>query len=309
MEETELAAVAVGVIEEKKMKFQIAYERSINVLASSLAMLAQRLPFLKNLTPIFGGAGSVNFAAPLTVTFVGTHALSGQSITIVPVNGATDTATVTAGDQFVWAFKASNHNLATASGEIDGIEQLPAGLSFGGPQSGIMFLAGIPTEPGEYAITIKGYRQVNRFAGTTAPYLLTLTVESGEDPLTPFQEFVATFWSGDDLSDPLLVDPLADPDQDGIRNVMEFVLDLDPTKVDEMPGTFGVDPENPEKMRYEVPLNIAAGAIAVGFEEGANLETDWQDVPSENITRTESSIVLSVPIDGKKFYRLKVVME
>ncbi|MFT6498101.1 MAG: hypothetical protein ACJAT6_000225 [Akkermansiaceae bacterium] len=291
------------------MKLRIAYERSVNVLVSSLAMVAQRLPFLKNLTPIFGGAAGVNFAAPLTVTFVGTHSLSGQSVMIVPVNGGTTTATVTAGDQFVWSFKASPHTLAAASGEIDGVEELPEGLAFFGPQSGVMSLGGVPTEPGEYAIVLKGYRRVDRIAGTTDPYLFTLTVAPGEDPPTPYEEFVATFWSGENLNDPLLVNATADPDADGIQNVMEFVLDLDPTKPDVMPGAFGIDPEDPQKMRYEVPLNIAAGAVAVGFEEGLNLETGWAEVLSENVTRTETSIVLSVPLAGEKFYRLKVVME
>ena len=301
----ESVAVDVGAINEI-MKLRIAYERTVNVLASSLAMVAQRLPFLKNLTPVFGGPGGGNFAAPLTVTFVGTHALSGETITIVPVNGATETATVTEGDQFVWAFKASRHRLAAASGEIDGVEQLPEGLSFGGPSSGVMFLAGIPTEAGEYAITLKGYRQTNRLAGTTAPYVLTLTVEQGDDPATPYEKFVATFWSGEDLNDPLLVAATSDPDADGIHNVLEFLLDLDPTKPESMPGVFGIDPEDPQKIRYEFPLNATATDVSVRFQQSSVLESDWEDVPEADVTRTASALMLSAPLDGKKFYRLRV---
>lgn len=271
-------------------------------------MVAQRLPFLKNLSPVFGGAGSANFAAPLTVTFVGTHSLSGQSITIVPVDGATETATVTAGDQFVWTFRTSRYSLAAASGEIDGVEQLPAGLSFGGPQSGVMFIAGVPTEPGEYAITIKGYRRVNRTSGTTAPYLVTLTVEPGEDPPTPYEEFVATFWTGDDLNDPLLVDAIADPDGDGIQNLLEFVLDLDPTKPESLPGTLRIDPEDPLKIRYEFPLNAAASGVTVRLQESTNLANDWEDVPEAEYTREPEALVLVAPLEDEKFYRLKVVL-
>ena len=36
------------------MNYRIAYDRAVNVTASGLAMVAQRLPLVKNLTPIFG---------------------------------------------------------------------------------------------------------------------------------------------------------------------------------------------------------------------------------------------------------------
>ena len=52
------------------MNYRIAYERAVNVTASGLAMVAQRLPLIKNLTPIFGATGGSHFAAPLAVTFV-----------------------------------------------------------------------------------------------------------------------------------------------------------------------------------------------------------------------------------------------
>lgn len=308
-EVTESVVVVVAVI--NFMKYRIAYERTVNVLASSLAMVAQRLPFLKSLTPIFGATGGVNLAAPLTVTFVGTHALSGQSVTIVPQDGASETATVTVGDQFSWRFVVSQYVLRAASANTDGVlETLPEGLSFFGPDngSGTIFLAGIPTVPGEYEITIFGYRFENRTRGTTAPYLLTLTVDPGVEE-DPFAFFLTEFWAGSDLDDPALVAPTADPDGDGITNEMEFVLDLDPTKPETMPGTFGIDPDDATKMRYAIPLNVAAGAVAVSFEEGSDLQADWQDVASENVTRTDAAIVLSIPIVGKKFYRLKVMLE
>ena len=184
------------------------------------------------------------------------------------------------------------------------VEPLPAGLTLSGPQSGIFFISGIPTEAGEYVITMEGYRRTSRLSGTTVPYVLTLTVEPGA---SPFDEFLATFWSGDDLSHPELVAPTADPDGDGIDNALEFVLDLDPTKPDAMPGTMGLDPNDATMLRYEIPLNTLAGAASVSFQESADLDGDFGDVAAEDFTRTDEAIVLSVPLTTKKFYRLKVI--
>lgn len=289
------------------MNYRIAYERTVNITASGLAMVAQRLPFLKNLTPFLGTTGGINFVAPVTVSFLGTHALSGQSITIVPLNGATDTATVGVGEQFVWSFNVSRHTLRDASADTnDTPETLPEGLDFFGPQSGVMTVGGTPTVPGEYEIVLLAYRRTSRLGGTTAPYTLTLTVEGGA---SPFDEFMSEFFTEGEFSDPLLVGPLSDPDADGIQNQMEFLLNLDPTKPDSMPGTVGVDPEDPSMWRYEIPVNALAGSVSAKFEESTNLGTDWSDVPTENVERTEQAITLRVPLTDKKFYRLKAGLE
>lgn len=289
------------------MNYRIAYERAVNVTASSLAMVAQRLPFLKNLSPFLGATGGVKFAAPVTVSFLGTHALSGQSVMIVPLNGATETATIGVGEQFVWSFNVSRYILRDASANTNGVvESLPPGLDFFGPQSGVMTVAGTPTEPGEYEITLFAYRFTSRNAGTTAPYTLTLTVEGSA---SPFEEFLAGFYSGDDLLDPLIVGPNADPDADGIDNAMEFVLDLNPSFPDSMPGMIGVDPSDPQMLRYEIPVNALASETTIGFEESTNLEGEWQAVLAEFVERTNERIVLTVPLAARKFYRLKVIVE
>ena len=289
------------------MNYRIAYERAVNVTVSSLAMVAQRLPFLKNLTPFLGTTGGINFAAPVTMSFLGTHALSGQSITIVPLNGATDTETVGAGEQFIWSFNVSSYQLRDASAITNGVpETLPEGLDFFGPQSGVMTIAGTPTKPGEYEIVLFAYRFMSRQAGTTAPYTLTLTVEGSA---SPFEEFLAGFYSGDDLLNPLIVGPSADPDADGIDNAMEFVLDLDPSSPDSMPGMIGVDPNDPQMLRYEIPVNALASETTIGFEESTSLEGEWQAVPAEFVERTDERIALTTPLAGRKFYRLKVIVE
>lgn len=291
------------------MKYRIAYERSLNVVASSLAMVAQRLPFLKNLSPIFGARGGVNLAAPLAVTYAGTHALSGQSLTLVPVNGSTNSATATVGEGFLWTFKLSDDRYIIKAFDTQtsgAAETLPGDLEFTGPQSRIYFFSGFPTTPGVYEISIVAYRFANKVGDKTAPFELTLTVEPDA---SPYDEFIGTFWSGGDLSNPELVAPAADPDGDGIENALEFVLDLDPTKADAMPGTIGVDPNDATMLRYEIPLNALAGATSVVFEESPDLQGAWDEVPTGDFTRTDELIVLGVPLTGKKFYRLKVTLE
>lgn len=286
-------------------------QRALNVVSGTVAMTAQRLPFLKNFTPLIGAGSGVPFAAPLTVTFVGTHALSGQSVTIDPLAGATDNETVTAGEQFQWAFKSSRYFMRDASTDTDGVvETLPEGLSLFGPQQGgIFFIAGTPTIPGTYEIVVTGYRFTTRNAGTTAPYTLTLTVEGETNPPTAYEEFVATFWQGDDLADQAIVRPTADPDADGIENQLEFVLDLDPTRPDALPGTFGPDPGNPDQVRYEIPLNALASAASVTFEETENPAATWNEVASARVERTDELIVLTAPRISRRFYRLRARLD
>tara|TARA_R110002167_G_C12671364_1_gene650748 strand:- start:2157 stop:2339 length:183 start_codon:yes stop_codon:yes gene_type:complete len=45
---------------------------------------------------------------------------------------------------------------------------------------------------------------------------------------------IANFWSGEDLEDPAIVGPNADPDGDGIENVLEFVCKRH--KIGHLPG-------------------------------------------------------------------------
>ena len=110
------------------MNYRNAYERVVNVTASRLDMVAQRLPLIKNLTPIFGATGGSLLAAPLAVTFVGTHALSGQSIMLQQTNTSepTDVVEIEVGEAFQWEFKATRYNILSFSIIDDnGNEQLP----------------------------------------------------------------------------------------------------------------------------------------------------------------------------------------
>ena len=312
MEETESVAVAADVTKPSNflMNFNLAYERSVNVLASSLAMVAQRVPFLKNFSPFLGSAGSVNFAAPLSISFVGVQSLSGQSVTIVPVNGSPNPAEASVGEPFQWAFKTSEHNPLSVKIEVqtpDGfVEGSPAGLGISN-RALIWFLEGFPEVPGNHTLRLTAYRGINFSRESTVPYILTLNIAG---TATPFEEFVSTFWSGDDLDDTAIAGPNADPDRDGIENVLEFVLGLDPTLREPMPGTFGPDPGDGSMLRYEIPLNEFAADATVIFEESTTGNADdWVSVAGEQATRTNTEIILATPRGpGKKLYRLRVTL-
>jgi hypothetical protein len=291
------------------MRVEIISQRFLNVVSGTLAMTAQRLPFLKNLTPLFGAGSGVPFAAPLTVTFVGTHALSGQSISIVPLVGATDTAAAEVGEEFQWAFRSSEYEMLSVRVETNGQPGTPDGLEVAPFQSGIYFLFGIPTTPGSYTLTLTGYRGRDFSRAQTAAYTLNLTVEGSPEPISPFEEFAASFWQGDDLEDPAIAGPTADPDSDGLENQLEFVLDLDPTRPDAFPGTFGTDPENPEQIRYEIPLNALASAANVTFEETGNPASKWSEVAPVHVERTDDFIVLTAPRADRRFYRLRARLD
>ncbi len=273
-------------------------------------MVVQRLPLIKNLTPIFGATGGGNFAAPLAVTFVGTHALSGQSIMLQQTNTSepTDVVEIEVGEAFQWEFKATRYNILSFSIIDDnGIEQLPPGVVSIGPQSGIGTIGGIPEEAGTFTYTITGYRGDNQRSSQTVPFSLTLIVE---DPTgSPFKIFMSDYFTAEELANPAITGPTADPDLDGIDNAMEFVLDLSPATPDGMPGMIGVDPNDPQMLRYEIPLNALSTEAVVGFEESTSLEGDWQPSIGEFVERTDTMIVLTAPLAGKKFYRLKVIIE
>ena len=292
------------------MNYRIAYDRAVNVTASGLAMVAQRLPLVKNLTPIFGGTGGSHFAAPLAVTFVGTHALSGQSIMLQQTNTSepTDVIEVEIGEAFQWEFKATRYNISSFGIVNDnGTDQLPAGVVAIGPQSGIGTIGGIPEEPGTFTLTITGFRGNNQRSSQTLPLDLTLIVKDSVG--SPFKIFMSDHFTAEELANPAITGATADPDLDGIDNAMEFVLDLNPSAFDAMPGTIGVDSNNPQMLRYEIPLNGLATAATVGFEESASLEGKWQPTLGEFVERTDTMIVLTAPLAGKKFYRLKVTLE
>lgn len=285
------------------MTSKIFAQRVCHVLASGLSMSAQRLPFLKHLAPLMGTSSSFQFAAPLVVTIVGVDSVSGASPYVSTTGGSTNPTTINAGENLVWLFRTVNETAKSY-----GVTGLPAGLSytFGSPVSSI---SGTPTEGGTHSIKIVGWEEKNLKGKKTPTYTFNLTVNV---PASPLQTWTALFWSGSDLTDPQISGPTADPDGDGIENLMEFVLNLDPSSRDSFPGTIGIDPADSTMMAYTLPFNPDGGEM-VKFQESASLKANaWTDIDpatsDAEIVTTAESITLKVPLAGGARKHLRMVV-
>lgn len=278
----------------------------MHALTSSLAMFAQRLPFIKNICPLLGSPLSLKVTTPMAVSFVSTHSLSGQTIVIEPEDDTfTNPAEAQLNEEFSWSFTTNRYNMRDVS-----FEGLPEGLSIEigtGIDFGFSKIVGIPTESGVFDVTLVAWRFANLGGQSTAPYSLTINVAG---PADPFAEWREENWNGAELDDLAISGPNADPDDDGLENLLEFVLDLDPKEGSQMPGEFVVDPDDDSMFRYEIPLRADAEELNIGFQENSTLDpAQWADVSEAGIIRTESKIVLSIPrAPGRKFYRLRIAL-
>ena len=76
-----------------------------------------------------------------------------------------------------------------------------------------------------------------------------------------------------------------------------------------MPGEIGPDPQNPDQIRYEIPLNALANEVNVTFEETTNPAEGWDPVDLAAIQRTEGLIVLTAPKADKRLFRIRVSLD
>jgi hypothetical protein len=287
------------------MNLRIQAQRATHLLSSSLAVVAQRLPFIKHFAPLLSSPTSLRLATPLTITFAGTDTLTGQTTIVAPLNGFDSPTETTIGEEFLWAFNTQGeHNAKSFK-----VQGLPPGVTYsfglpGAPRQGGV-LEGSLSVPGTFQVTIVGYRDPNFGRDNTPTYTLTINATQSE---TPFESFQKTFWMGDDLANEAISGPNADPDGDDIPNLLEFTLDLNPTDPQSIPGTFGDDPDDEAELLWEIPY---FGTGNITFQESTSLDGDnWTDVAEGQIEVLPNSIQLRASkIDAtKKFFRLKATL-
>lgn len=284
------------------MNHRILAQRTLHLLASGLSVVAQRLPFLKHLTPLLSAAPSGQFAAPLVITFIGIDTLSGASPTVSTTGGSRNPATANVGETFAWLFRTNGETAKSYS-----ISTLPPGLiyTFGKPASSI---TGTPTTGGEFNIQIVGWEDKNKRGKKTATYTFTLAVN---EPATPLETWTESFWNGSDLFNPDVSGPNADSDKDGIANLLEFVFNLNPTQKESIPGSFKTDPENETMLTYILPFNPDAAEM-IKFQESSTLKAnEWTDIDPDNsdaeITRSATSISLKIPKTSAQMKMIRVI--
>ena len=108
-------------------------------------------------------------------------------------------------------------------------------------------------------------------------------------------------------------DPSADPDRDGLTNLMEFAFGGDPTDAGTSPlvGSF-TDNENGSYLTLTVPRNPdSIGRVEVIVEFSSDLDGgDWSAVGAVVLTETTESLVVrdSVAVDesNRRFARARV---
>jgi len=241
-----------------------------------------------------------------------------QTVTLTAISGnlsATATATVTdneaslngvtpgspnGGDNSIWVTQLRSGTLnQPALFRLGAGSQTPAGLSIDA-QTGI--LSGTPAIAGNFTITIERYNSLGETA--TQSFQLSVTASS----TTNFSDWVATFPSltGNNSA------PTADPDTDGLPNLLEYFMGLNATATD-------YTPQRAVVIGSDLTLDYRRSKALVGTSG----QVEWTSTLTTNATWSTANVTDSLLIDqgayesrratvpvlpgeSKKFLRLRV---
>jgi hypothetical protein len=224
------------------------------------------------------------------------------TITVLAAPGTpTLTAPVTIPARLGQAFSAQL--LASNAPDSFNAPLLPGWATFD-PYTGV--LGGTPDATGTFPLVFSA----NNASGTGAPFTVTINVTSA----SAFELWAAGFFSGPDLLDPAKVGPTADPDADGLPNLLEYALGLSPAAatpggatgmpvISTLPAPDAVlrltYRRAREDVAYEVQTTTTLGNPASWTATGVT-----QGTPNGDGTTTAT-----VPINtGPRFLRLQVTL-
>ncbi len=174
----------------------------------------------------------------------------------------------------------------------------PIGVQFTDQQNGTAYLDWTPTEGqiGSYAIAVRAFD--GKASDTKTLHLLV----SLESELDTWKEK----YFGDE-TDPNIVGNLADPDGDGLSNLLEYALGLDPTQPDEEPTPIAIeeftDLDNETRRYLTLTYTKRLGDPSLAFKVLAGNSLKASEI------WTEQSTVVPVPQDETVpagFERVKV---
>ncbi len=148
----------------------------------SCLLLFSRAPALQpwahlpaKLTPAF--AQVLKWGIPVSVTAGSLHSVTGAT-GVAPVSPSENPAVATVGDSFTWVFRTTGEKAKSYS--VDG---LPPGIDYSGVvTNAVSSIAGAPTQPGTYEVSIIGWRREDERGDKTPTYTLTIHVEDGTPP-------------------------------------------------------------------------------------------------------------------------------
>jgi hypothetical protein len=143
---------------------------------------------------------------------------------------------------------------------------------------------------------------------------------SGVAPAQTFQRWRELTWSTLNATNNLVLGTLADPDLDGLVNLMEYALGLDPRHASPKPGIEVSVEEISEAPRLVLTLRVAPGAVNAGltWEKSSDL-AGWSDataelekldsvMASDGSARVRYADTEPLTAAAGKFIRLRVVL-
>lgn len=230
-----------------------------------------------------------------------------------PLIGPLRTMFVKAGTPIAFTVKATD-----SDGTVPAVSasQLPSGATFS-PGMGTGAFAWTPSEPqiGNYVIT---FHASDGVASTSKSMLLTVT-----DPNDPLVDAWKQRWFNGETN-PEIVANWADPDADGLSNLLEYALDLDPTasSIESKPviGKVLIGAKNYLTLTYvhrtddpDLVLETVASSDVRQTENSWVVQSteisELQDDLAPGMKRTTFRDSVALEDAGFRFLRLKVALE
>ena len=145
--------------------------------------------------------------------------------------------------------------------------------------------------------------------GSSNPVGLTMDADKSVTAnfLSPYQNWTLGYFTAEEVSDTELSAPTSDPDGDGLLNLMEYALNLNPRQSSQAGQPFRG--ENGGNLTLTYQKDTAKTDISYQVEVSGDL-TAWLPVSDELISTngTVETRRAGVPINGaRKFLRLKIV--